>query len=401
MKSLQRSSHPAAVWPGFLLIFMILAIINSVSAFAEDKEAFSQAELDQMMAPIALYPDSLLSQILMASTYPTDVAQAVKWSKENESKKGDDAVKAVQNKPWDPSVMSLVAFPQVLDMMGKQPDWVQNVGDAFLADPEQLMNTVQKLRKKAKDKGNLESGKEMQVKSDSSNIIIIESSEPEKVYVPVYNPTIIYGTWWWPTYVPYYYYPPRYNPVAVGISFGIAIGVSHALWSNCNWRSHRIDINVNRYNNININKLDVNNTKVDWKHNTKHRKGTPYRDSKTRSKFSSKDTNINKRKEYRGRDLERENARKALENKGLNLDKQRQSLQGQNAEKVRQQLNNRNFDRSKNINTSREITRPNSTNSHALSGINHSKNTSRNLNRGISSQRSMRNFGGGGFKGRR
>ena len=171
------------------------------SVQAEDA-TFSEAELDQMMAPIALYPDSLLAQVLMAATYPADVAEAVKWSKNNPDKDGDSAVEAVQDQSWDPSVMSLVAFPQVLAMMGEKPDWVQDVGDAFLADPEGVMDTAQKLRGKARDEGNLETTEQQKVivqqPSSSETIIVIEPADPKIVYVPAYNPTIIYGAWWWP-----------------------------------------------------------------------------------------------------------------------------------------------------------------------------------------------------------
>ena len=134
-------------------LFAILLCLTQAAVQAEDA-SFSEAELDQMLAPIALYPDSLLAQILMATTYPADVAEAVKWSKDNPDQDGDAAVDAVQEKSWDPSVMSLVAFPQVLAMMGEQPDWVQNVGDAFLADSDGVMDTVQTLRSKAKEEGN-------------------------------------------------------------------------------------------------------------------------------------------------------------------------------------------------------------------------------------------------------
>lgn len=116
-----------------------------------------------MLAPIALYPDALLSQILMASTYPADVDEAIKWSKDNPKQEGDAAVKAVQDKSWDPSVMSLVAFPQVLSMMGEQQDWVRNLGDVFLASSEAVMDSVQKLRNKAKQEGNLETTEQQKI----------------------------------------------------------------------------------------------------------------------------------------------------------------------------------------------------------------------------------------------
>ncbi|MCK5359707.1 MAG: DUF3300 domain-containing protein, partial [Gammaproteobacteria bacterium] len=191
-----------------LLAALLVLPLSSAIAEGDKKKTYSQQELDTMMAPVALYPDSLLSQILMASTYPGDVTEAVAWSKKNSKKTGDDAVKAVQTKSWDPSVMSLVAFPSVLEMMGQKPDWVEDMGNAFLSDSEIVMDTVQSLRKKAKDEGNLESSKEQKVdvkEESGTQVIIIEPADPTIVYVPTYNPTIIYGTWWWPSYYPYYY----------------------------------------------------------------------------------------------------------------------------------------------------------------------------------------------------
>ncbi len=251
------------------LLFAAMLCLLLGTAQAEDA-TFSEAELDQMMAPIALYPDSLLAQILMASTYPADVAEAVKWSKDNAGQEGDAAVDAVQDKSWDPSVMSLVAFPQVLTMMGEQPDWVQNVGDAFLDDSEAVMDTVQKLRLKAKDAGNLETTEQqtvtVQQPSSSETIIVIEPADPQIIYVPSYNPTVIYGTWWWPHYTPWYYRPYGYgfgSAVVRGIGFGIGIGITNALWGGCHWGRGRgsVNINVNRYNNVNVNRNRINTGK--------------------------------------------------------------------------------------------------------------------------------------------
>lgn len=198
---------------GELLFAAILCLLLG-TAQAEDA-VFSEAELDQMIAPIALYPDSLLAQILMAATYPADVSEAVKWSKDHSDQKGDAAVDAVQDKSWDPSVMSLVAFPQVLTMMGEQLDWVQNMGDAFLDDSEAVMDTVQKLRLKAQDAGNLATTEQqtvtVQEPSSTETIIIIEPADPQIIYVPSYNPTVTYGTWWWPHYTPWYYHPYGYG----------------------------------------------------------------------------------------------------------------------------------------------------------------------------------------------
>ena len=167
---------------------------------------FSEAQIDQMMAPIALYPDSLLSQVLMASTYPADVAEAAKWSKANPQQSGDAAVRAVENQPWDPSVKSLAAFPQVLQAMGDKPDWVQNLGDAFLASSKDVLDSAQRLRARARDSGNLKST-EQQTVTVQQEAITIEPASPETVYVPLYNPAVVYGTWPYPAYPPYYWYP--------------------------------------------------------------------------------------------------------------------------------------------------------------------------------------------------
>jgi len=343
-----------------------LLVLSSGSGIAEDgKKTISQQELDQMMAPIALYPDALLSQILMASTYPGDVTEAVKWSKDNPDQKGDDAVKAVQTKSWDPSVMSLVAFPSVLDMMGQQPDWVQTLGDAFLADPDAVMDTAQSLRKKAKDEGNLETTKEQKVKVEEDagqQIIVIEPTNPSVVYVPAYNPTIIYGSWWWPGYTPYYYRPVGYGfatGVMTGIGFGIGIGITNALWGNYSWRNHRVDINVNKYNNINVNRnrLNTSSRNTTWQHNSSNINSVnrttninrTTNNQVNRQNVSNKIEGADLREDYRGRDADRQNAQAALESRGVDPAKGRQELKGSAGANARDSVNqaNRSFDSSK------------------------------------------------------
>jgi uncharacterized membrane protein YgcG len=284
--------------------------------------AFSTEELDQMLAPIALYPDSLLAQVLMASTYPADVAEAAKWVKANPKQEGDAAVKAVQSKNWDPSVQSLAAFPQVLTMMGEKPEHVQRLGDAFLADPARVMDRVQFMRKKAQEAGNLKSTEQQNVSTPQTDsgqtAIIIEPAQPEKVYVPVYQPTVVYGSWWYPGYPPYYwapppYYYPGYYPGAAfvgGVLWGAAIvGISNGLWGGCNWGHGDVDINVNRYNNINVNNKINADGKQNWKHNAENRKGVPYRDEKTRQQHDRKAPGAENRSDYRGRDAQRDASR--------------------------------------------------------------------------------------------
>ena len=439
----------ASVWVA------VLVLLSPLVAQAQDK-TFSEAELDQMMAPIALYPDSLLAQILMAATYPADVAEAVTWSEKNPDQKGDAAVEAVQDKNWDPSVMSLVAFPQVLTMAGEHPDWVQNLGDAFLADSDAVMDTVQKLRNKAKEEGNLETTDEQTViveePSSSETVVIIEPADPQVVYVPTYNPTVIYGTWWWPSYRPWYWYPPGYgfgSAVWRGIGFGIGIGITNSLWGGCHWgRGHNsVDINVNRYNNINVdrNKLDVNKKTTNWNHNAENRRGVPYRDEKSREKFENKRGGADQRKDYRGRDgdrdAQRDKARESLDKRGLDPAEGRKQLQGAGGEKARDSVNKANREvaqgklgdrdtgtardvaggmnrdqgaaRDKAGSVSRDAGKARDaggardlggsshsrTRDNALKGSGNAQQTRQSINRGNASNRSMNRGGGGGRAG--
>jgi len=395
-----------------LLLTMLLIPIGLAQA---DDKTFSEAELDQMTAPIALYPDSLLSQILMACTYPADIAEAVKWSKSNPKLEGDAAVKAVQDKSWDPSVMSLVAFPQVLSMMGDQPDWVQNLGDAFLANSSGVMDSVQKLRKKAKDEGNLKTTEQQKVvieEQASETIVVIEPASPQVVYVPVYNPTVVYGAWWWPHYRPWYYYPPGYgfgSAVMRGIGFGVGIGITNALWGNCNWGRGRgnVNINVNKYNNINVNrnKLDVNKKNKNWKHNSNNRKGVPYRDKKSRQQFDNKRGGADKRQDFRGRDAQRDKARNTLDKRAVSPKTGREQLHGSGGDKARASVNKTNRDHSQGKlggthsnnslkNTNRKSSgnygnKSNHSRDNALRGAGNAKKSRQNINRGTSSNRSM------------
>jgi uncharacterized membrane protein YgcG len=280
---------------------------------------FSNEELDQMLAPIALYPDSLLAQVLMASTYPADVAEAAKWTKANPKQQGDAAVKAVQSKKWDPSVQSLVAFPQVLVMMSEKPADVQRLGDAFLADPARVMDRVQFMRKKAQEAGNLKTTEQQKVSTQTNSgqsVIIIEPAQPEKIYVPVYQPTVVYGAWWYPSYPPYYWAPPPYyyppgGAFVAGVFWGAAIvGIHNSLWGGCNWGGGNVNVNVNRYNNINVNnKISGNGNNTNWNHNAANRKGVPYRDDKTRQQFDRSAAGAENRGDYRGRDTQRDASR--------------------------------------------------------------------------------------------
>lgn len=227
-------------------------------------------QLDALTAPIAAYPDALLAQVLMATTFPDDVTAAAAWSKDHPQVKGDDAVKAVSSMPWDPSVQSLVAFPQALATMAQNPNWVDAIGQAFLAQSSDVMDSVQRLRQAAYKAGNLKTSEQQKVEvQPANNTIVIQPANPQVVYVPTYNPTTFYGPW------PYAAYPPTYLPpppgyaigtaLATGLAFGAGIAITNSLWGGCDWGRHDVNVNVNRYNNINVNhRIDANRSTSNW-----------------------------------------------------------------------------------------------------------------------------------------
>jgi hypothetical protein len=281
----------------------LLALVLSVSvAFAQTQPpaprnaAATQPELDQMLAPIALYPDSLLSQIFMASTYPLEVVEAARWSRANPGLKGEDAVNAVEQRDWDPSVKSLAAFPQVLAMMDQQLEWTARLGDIFIAQEPQVMETVQNLRQKAYAAGNLRSTDQAYVVRQE-DAFAIEPASPQVVYVPYYDPRVAYGPWWWPAYPPVYWAPwPGYYArpgYAVGFAWGVGIAVGAGFfYSACDWR-HR-HVTVVNFNRITVNRQGVVNRSgpartmpAVWQHDPGHRRGVPYHIASLQQRFGS------------------------------------------------------------------------------------------------------------------
>ena len=301
-----------------------------------DAPTYTAAQIDQWVAPIALYPDALLSQILMASTYPANVIQAAQWSKDNPKMEGDAAIQAVASQPWDPSVKSLVAFPQLMSLMGENPPWVQNLGDAFLAQPKDVMDSVQRLRALAQKTGALQSTPQQTVttvtkpapaktrateatttttSAPAPTVIKIESADPQVVYVPTYNPNTVYGTW------PNTAYPPTYLPPTPGEQFGnsfvnglgfsLGVATTYAIFSNIDWDDdddwdhhhdgdwdnhggynrngdNNININVENFNKISGQRLtDANRT---WQHNPAYREGVPYPTNQLNTRFHSTST---------------------------------------------------------------------------------------------------------------
>jgi hypothetical protein len=290
----QQGTAPLQVQPDLLSPEKQAAAAQKASA------SFSKEQIEQLVAPIALYPDALVAQVLMASTYPLEVVQAARWSKDNPKVTGKALEDAMQKQTWDASVKSLTATPQVLAMMNEKLDWTQKLGDAFLAGQKDVLDAVQRLRKKALDAGNLKTGKEQKVTSEqegNTTIIKIEPANPEVVYVPVYNPTVVYGPWPYPAYPPYYYYPPAY---AGGVFFAFSVGIviGSAWWGGCHWGGGNVYINHNNYNNFN----KTNISGGDWQHRPEHRKGVEYRDQGSREKYGGQRPGVDTREAYRGRD---------------------------------------------------------------------------------------------------
>jgi hypothetical protein len=294
-------------------VVLATGLVVPVSACAQGTVKLSSQQLDSLTAPIALYPDALLAQVLMASTFPQQVQSAAQWSKANSQRSGDDAVKAVASQPWDPSVQSLVAFPQVLATMASKPDWVDQLGQAFLAQPNDVMDAVQRLRKQAQQAaGNLKSGDQQKVIVEQ-NTVQIQPANPQVVYVPTYNPAVVYGPWLYPAYPPVYIPPPPGYAIAsgfaAGVAFGAGVAVTNALWGGVNWHSGSLNVNINRFNNINVNnRINASSSTTNW-----NRNAASY--DRNTAAFSSAQRNA-----YRGYDGSRAQAMETLQNRtGENL----------------------------------------------------------------------------------
>ena len=275
------------------------------TAPAEQQALLTQAQLQQLVAPVALYPDKLLGQILAASTYPLEVVKADRWARENPKVKGTALEAAMQQQPWDPSVKGLTSVPQVLRMMYDKLEWTQQLGEAYLAQPDDVSKAVQILRARADTNGNLKTSRELRVTKvrrrppvdavviDEPYYIEIEPIEPDVIYVPIYDPGIIYGDWLYPDYAPFFWYPPGF--VYAGIfGFGPAFIVGPALWCSYDWYSGRVFINASRYNQFNHTKLASAGGSLPWKHDPSHRGNVPYKNVTLQKQFANTTAGGNK-----------------------------------------------------------------------------------------------------------
>lgn len=259
-------------------------------------------QLAQLVSPIALYPDDLLAQVLMASTYPLEVVEASRWLTAHKNLKGEALRTAVEKEKWDDSVKGLVATPQVLDMLSNKLSWTKDLGDAFLAQQSDVMDAVQALRARAQQNKKLETTKEQKVTNrteSNKQVIVIESATPNTVYVPYYDPAVVYGSWPYPAYPPYYY-PPAYGyypMLGTGMAFaaGIALGAWAGSWwgGGCGWGNNTININNSR------------NRVTHWNHNPAHRQGVRYNNPHVANRYGRGDAgrgNVQNRADFRGRD---------------------------------------------------------------------------------------------------
>jgi len=392
-------------------------------------------EIDQLVAPIALYPDSLLSQILMASTYPVEVVQAERWAKQNKSLTGDALAKALEPQTWDPSVKSLVNFPDVLTMMSDKLDWTVKLGDAFLENQKPVMDAVQRLRTKAQAQGNLKNNDQQKVvieqapatqttTTTNTQIIKIEPTNPQVVYVPTYNPTVVYGGWPYPSYPPYSYYPPGYVAGAAAVSFGVGLAVGAAwgyAWGGCNWGHSEVDIDIDQNLNINSN-IDRDKFKAEqgkrqaerdtrqgerqtgrdtrqgerqgsrssFQHDPSHRQGVTYRDNATAQKFGGQSSAqaAQSREAYRGR---ADAGRQDIARGGAD------QFRGAGGNTRAPSVNNTGNRPAPSANRGSSSNRPSNTGtrSNAYNGINQGGNATRNYSQRGSSSRSGSSSSGG------
>jgi len=401
------------------LIALVFAIALSAphALHAEDAEKpFKKEELDQMLAPIALYPDDLLTNVLVGATYPLEIVQAARWRKEpaNAKLKGAALEKALESKDWDPSVKSLTQVPDVLQTMSDKLDWTQKLGDAFLAQQDDVMEEIQLLRRKADETGSLKTNKQQKV-SKKENYIVIEPASPDVIYVPVYQPTVVYGSWWYPSYPPYYWYYGRPASAFVSGFFwgaGIAVAANIWDWGRCDWGRRDIDINVNKYNKINANRKQVTSNK--WQHDPKHRGSVPYRDKGSREKFGKagdKQANLRRdaAKDFRGFDdgkgrgardkIDRGGADKVKDRPGDGAgQKLKDKAGGPAAKKVQDRPKAAGAGKAPKTakKVSKPASRPSPGRSSAAFDVKRGSDVKRNVSRGHASRQAMAHRGGGG-----
>jgi hypothetical protein len=267
-------------------------VATTTTSAAAESPKIPNDQLDSLVAPIALYPDPLLAQTLAASTYPLEIIELHQWMKKNPNLKDKAFADAVARQPWDPSVQSMAAFPDVVKQLSDKVAWSSDLGNAYLAQPADVMVAVQRMRAKAQKKGSLKTSAQQKVETEpvegGGDVIMIEQADPDLIYVPSYNPTVVYGEA--PDYsypYPSVYYPPPYE---AGLAFGAGIALGAAAWGgwwgDCNWHGNG-DVTINNKNNFNKNS-NINRQGGKWQHNPQHRGNAPYGDRGTANKYGGR-----------------------------------------------------------------------------------------------------------------
>jgi hypothetical protein len=300
-----------ALIPGDALAYAQPPSAVQVSLPQDQAAKIPPDQLDSLVAPIALYPDPLLAQTLAASTYPLEIIQLQQWLGRNSTLKDKALADAVAKQQWDPSIQALAALPDVVKRLADDIQWTTDLGNAFLAQQNDVMDAVQRMRKKAQDTGNLKSTEQQKVETsviENKSVIVVEQANPQVVYVPSYDPVVVYGPAVYP-YPPIYYPPAGYYAAGLAISFGVGVMMG-AFWSGgwgwgCGWGNNNININnnnnFNRNSNVGGNRPSNQPVRgggnrgnigggnrggdASWKHNPQHRGGAPYRDRATADRF--------------------------------------------------------------------------------------------------------------------
>ncbi len=283
-----------ALMPGETIAY-VPSQATQASSPKEQAPKIAPDQLDSLVAPIALYPDPLLAQTLAASTYPLEIVQLQQWLEKNKKLKDKTLADAVAKQPWEPSIQAMAGLPDVVKRLADDIQWTTDLGNAFLVQQSDVMDAVQRMRKKAQEKGNLKSTEQQKVETkviENKSVIVVEQANPQVVYVPSYDPYTVYGAPLYP-YPPIYYPPAGYYAAGMAISFGVGVAMG-AFWGGgwgwgCGWGGNN-NITVNRNNNFNRNTniSGVNrggNAGNNWQHRPEHRGGAPYSDRGTADRF--------------------------------------------------------------------------------------------------------------------
>jgi hypothetical protein len=446
-----------------ILSLMVLGFASAGPASADTPPdpALSAGEMDALLAPIALYPDPMLAKVLIASTYPLEVVQAARWQQANSGLKGAALDSAVAKQDWDDSVKEMTRVPTLLTMMNNRLDWTQKLGDAFLGQQQELMQSVQRLRGKAQEKGTLKTTEHQTVQVVDDKIII-EPVEPEVAYVPYYDTQVVYGDWGYPSYPPYYWPAPPGYYYGPGLGFIAGAIIGAAWWgNNIGWGGGwgpgwgggvYVDHHVNRnnFNQINGgNRINnslpgrgngnrVNNSlpgrgngnglgngnRVNnslpgsgnrWQHNPSHRRGVNYGNNNLRQQYGRGTmAGADSRRDFRGFDGNnagnrnnnalgnRNGARNTVGNTSLG-DRSAAGLNNRSLNNSRSNYSNSNFgqgNRGSNNFGGSNFNRSNfNSRGGGFDGIGSGRSTSQFSNRGYSSMNRSMSRGGGGMRG--